>query len=392
MSKSNRSYRVALVCEKEAGWFLGQAFQGIIRWTHANASWELVTHQGNPFIPAEIAANLSIDGALGQISGKMEAKLSAAGIRSINLFYDYHEEALSVVADAQAAGEEAATFFLGRGFKNVAVVDYPYAPLFVDRAEAFVARVGRAGLTAAVIPISMCQDSSGQLSFEVQLPDEIHPEAENPIGILALDDRLAVVLEDLMRERGISVPESVAILGIHNIPYLCELREPMLSSVDIDPERVGIAAAGQLDSMLNDKPTPSKNIYVAPQGIVERQSTDTCATDDAHVRQALRFIREHATEGIRVPDIMRSIPLSRRSMEYRFRRSLGRSILSEIQRIRLQRASMLLEKTDKAIPDVARDSGFSSQTGFITAFRHRYSRSPSEHRARYHSAADESAV
>jgi LacI family transcriptional regulator len=360
----------------------------VIRWTHGHGQWELITHQGNPSVPAEIVAKLPIDGAIGQISGKLEGELAAAGIRSVNLDYDYHMEALSVVADAKAAGEAAAAFFLGRGFNKVAVADYPFAPLFVDRAAAFVAQINRGGVTADIIPIRMHQDPSGRLSFDVQLPDELHPEAENPIGIFALDDRLAVVLEDQMRETGIPVPENVAILGVHNIPYLCELRDPMLSSVDIDPEHVGAVAAGLLNRIMEDKAAQVKTTYVAPLGIIERQSTDTCTADDAHVRQALRFIREHATEGIRVPDVLRSIPRSRRNLEYRFRRAVGRSILSEIHRTRLQRASILLEKTDKAMPEVARESGFASQTSFITAFRREYDHSPSAHRAKYHRLAE----
>ncbi|MBL7076403.1 MAG: substrate-binding domain-containing protein [Kiritimatiellae bacterium] len=376
-------HRVALVSEGYPGWFLLQAFQGIIRWTHAYGSWELATHQGNPAVPAEIAARLPIDGAIGQISGALEAELSAAGIPSVNLHYDYHQQALSVVEDAPAVGETAASFFLDRGFEKLAVVDYAAAPLFIDRAAAFKARLKRSGLTPAEIPVRMQQEISGWGSFDVQIPPDLLSEKEKPIGIFTLDDRLAVVLEDLFRQNGTSVPESVAILGVHNIPYLCELREPMLSSIDIDAERIGAAAAGLLDRRLNGNETAATTTYVPPLGIVERQSTDTCAVNDEHVRQALRFIREHATEAIHVPDILSVVPLSRRSLEYKFRRSVGRSILSEILRIRLQRARLLLEKTDRAMPDVARESGFNSQAGFITAFRRAHDCSPNEHRAHY---------
>jgi LacI family transcriptional regulator len=75
---------------------------------------------------------------------------------------------------------------------------------------------------------------------------------------------------------------------------------------------------------------------------------------------AVRFIAEHATEGLTVEKVADAIPLSRRTLERRFRHALGESILDHIRGAQVERSKRLLG--DSAIPlsKVARVSGFTS--------------------------------
>ena len=56
----------------------------------------------------------------------------------------------------------------------------------------------------------------------------------------------------------------------------------------------------------------------------------------------LRYIRDHACEGIDVPDALDAVPQSRRRLEYRFKKLLGRTPHEEIVRVRLERVKSLL--------------------------------------------------
>jgi hypothetical protein len=47
-------------------------------------------------------------------------------------------------------------------------------------------------------------------------------------------------------------------------------------------------------------------------GVVTRRLTDVLALGDPEVSAAVRFIREHACEGIAIKDLLEEIPLSRR--------------------------------------------------------------------------------
>ena len=73
-----------------------------------------------------------------------------------------------------------------------------------------------------------------------------------------------------------------------------------------------------------------------------RRSTDMLAVEDADLAAAVRFIREHACDGITVADVVGKLPLSRRVLESRFERVLGRTPHAEILRVRLERVKQLL--------------------------------------------------
>ena len=48
-------------------------------------------------------------------------------------------------------------------------------------------------------------------------------------------------------------------------------------------------------------------MLIPPLGVVMRQSTDVLAISDADLAAAVRFIREHACDGIAVDDVVRQI-------------------------------------------------------------------------------------
>ena len=82
--------------------------------------------------------------------------------------------------------------------------------------------------------------------------------------------------------------------------------------------------------MMGEAP-PSKVQLIPPLGVITRQSTDILAITDWYVAQALHIIRRRACSGIDVHSLLEELPLSRRSLEQRFRRYLGRSPGAEIQ-------------------------------------------------------------
>jgi LacI family transcriptional regulator len=188
-----------------------------------------------------------------------------------------------------------------------------------------------------------------------------------PMGIFTPGDLHSMLLLDLCREIGIHVPEEIAILGLGNDVLICETVRPTLSSVDIDVRRVGYEAAALLDRLMAGK-KEKDIICVPPSHIAIRQSTDVIAVEDADVAEALRFIRQFACKGIEVSDVVEEVGLSRRTLELRFGRYLGRSPKAEISRVQIEHAKTLLTRTDQTSESIARRSGFSSLEYFTTAF------------------------
>ena len=76
------------------------------------------------------------------------------------------------------------------------------------------------------------------------------------------------------------------------------------------------------------------------------------------------------------------VPLSRRSLERKFRRLIGHSISDEIRRAHLERAKQLLIQTDLAMPQVAAASGFTTATRLGIVFQRELKQTPTDFRRR----------
>ncbi len=130
-----------------------------------------------------------------------------------------------------------------------------------------------------------------------------------PVGVLAWFDYTALEAISICRQSGIKVPQQLAILGVDNDEVSCILSDTPISSIDVNALQIGYQAAKLLHQMIEGKKPSPKPLLLQPRGVVERRSTDTLAGASPEVLRALRFIREHANEGIRVGDILRDIPI-----------------------------------------------------------------------------------
>lgn len=94
------------------------------------------------------------------------------------------------------------------------------------------------------------------------------------------------------------------------------------------------------------------------------------------------LIRTH--EVIGVADVRDAVATSRRSLERRFVRAVGRSIGDQIARVHIERAKDLLVRTDLTMPQVAQLSGFTNAKRFSKAFRRSEKTTPTDYRDRDH--------
>lgn len=158
----------------------------------------------------------------------------------------------------------------------------------------------------------------------------------------------------------------------------------ILSTIVIPWELIGRLAVQTAKRLLNGEQVSSP-VLVPPQAVITRRSTDTVAVDDSDVAEALKFVRQHAVEPIGIPDILKRIPVARRTLELKFRRVLGRTILEEIHRVRVERTKVLLTTTDLTLADIARQCGYSSPTMLGINFRSLAGITPGEYRRRFSS-------
>jgi LacI family transcriptional regulator len=201
-----------------------------------------------------------------------------------------------------------------------------------------------------------------------------------PVGIMACYDRRGQQVLDACRNATLAVPDEVAVVGVDNDELLCELAAPPLSSVIPNTHRTGYEAAALLDRMMEGKKVAAKSHLIAPLGVAARQSTDVLAIDDREVAGAVRFIREHACEGLNVADLMRVVSLSRRVLEQRFQRLLSRTPHEEILHVKLNRVQRLLAETDLPLYLIAERTGFEHVEYLSVVFKRELGKTPRQFR------------
>jgi LacI family transcriptional regulator len=179
------------------------------------------------------------------------------------------------------------------------------------------------------------------------------------------------------------VPEDVALVGVDNDDMICETADPPLSSVSVPWERIGYYMAARLDRLMNGRPALRRLPIAGPGPLVVRRSSDVYAVEDEAVVRACCYIRDSISRPIGVEDAARAAAVSRRGLERRFRRTLGRSPLDEIRRVRLDLAKRLLRDTSLTLAAIATRSGFSSSSRFSAVFSIVAGQTPGRYRASF---------
>jgi LacI family transcriptional regulator len=236
-----------------------------------------------------------------------------------------------------------------------------------ERCDDFVRLVEQAGLTCSVFPPAR---QRGSPPWEQQQQQMAHwlGELPRPVGIMACNDDRGLQLLDACRRARVAVPEQVAVISVDNDTILCNLATPPLTSIDVNPQRVGYEAAGLLDRLMRGTKPPRDGLFFDLGRVVPRQSTDVLALEDAELVKAMQFIRAHACEGILVDDVLGEVCLSRSVLERRFKKALGRTPKAEILSVQIELAKELLTETDLSLDQVAHKSGFQSAKYFSDIF------------------------
>jgi len=203
-----------------------------------------------------------------------------------------------------------------------------------------------------------------------------------PVGIFACNDNRALQVLEACQLTGFTVPDDVAVIGVDDDEVLCHLCNPPLSSVLPNARLTGYEAAAMISRMMHGERLASQTQTIAPIRVVERQSTDVTAVSDPKIASAVRFINEHACEGIDVSDVLRAVPVSRTLFDARFKTLLGHSPHQHIVNKRIERAKHLLFDSDLAITVIAELSGFLNASYLSTVFRRETGMTPYAYRTK----------
>ena len=288
----------------------------------------------------------------------------------------------TVDVDHTAVGRLAAEHFLEREFGHFGFFGSESAAYSRIQESAFRQRVAEAGHAVSSCYTEYLADLTTPALWRksAQKTRRWLRQLARPAAILCCEDAPARYLADVCRQMGLKTPEDMALLGVGNDELECNLTQPALSSIAVPSQRIGYEAAALLDRLMSAKACPQEPLLLPPLHVVTRHSTDIMAIEDGTVQAALQYIRRHASRDMTVGDLAHDIAVGRRLLERRFRSILGRSVLEEIYRVRVQRAKELLTDTHLPVTAVAAQSGFPSTRRLDVVFAKLTGLSPTAYR------------
>lgn len=372
---SRRRRQVALLIETSNAYARG-LLQGVVHYIREHQPWSFhLMEQGRGDDPPAWLDGWKGDGIIARIetpriaAAVVKTRLPAVDLSAARLVLSLPW----VETDDELISRVAAEHLLERGFRHFAFCGDTRFNWSLWREQHFAARVRTAGHDCRCYRPSATGDATAQVA-EIAAWLKSLPK---PVGIMACYDSRGQQVLDACRNAGFAVPDEVAVIGVDNDELLCELASPPLSSVIPDAHRAGYAAAARLDRLMAGKTVAPTAELVPPLGVASRQSTDALALDDKDIVQAVRLIREHACEGINVADVLRAVPLSRRVLEQRFQKLLGRTPREEILQVRLARVKQLLGETELALYQIAERTGFEHVEYLSVVFKRETGLTPS---------------
>lgn len=365
-SKARRVIAVVIPHALDHAWRVALSVRSYVN-QHPDLSMVAIQH-----VPRKWLVNVREVGAAGVIgffSDVDTGDLAQVSVPVVNFSSNLHGIVPSVSPDNVATGSMAAGHLMQTGCTRFLYVSFQRSAFATDRYDGFRDRLLRAGHTSEWFVWEPRKEGADEALR--QLLDE-------PVGVFTADDGCARRLSECAESWRLRIPQDITLVSCNNDLRTCTLATVPITSVDLDPERIGWEAAEMLHMMLAGRRAVDRRI--PPLGVVARASSQPSAADDPPLDFALSYIREHACEAMTVNDIMEHLTISRRTLEKRFTARFGRTLHDEIRRVRLARAQQLLAETELRVVDVAAHCGYAKHSAFTEDFRKQMGIPPSAYR------------
>lgn len=289
------------------------------------------------------------------------------------------QEIPNITGMYKETGHLAASYFIEKGFKNFAFYGFDNMVWSRERCEGFCEKVEEYEFQVHVYE-HLKEETPPLWSYKESSLSDWLKALPKPIAIMTCDDNQGQHVTEACKAVGINVPEQVSVLGVDNDLSICNLSDPPLSSISLNTEKAGFETAQLLSKMMLSNEGNFKDIFVEPLRIITRRSTDFLAVDDKEISKALHFIYYHYKERICVDDVVNATALSRRVLEKRFQSVLKRSILDEINTLRIKQVKQLLIETQLSITEISDNCGYTDIKNLSRYFKGYEGLNPLEYR------------
>lgn len=170
--------------------------------------------------------------------------------------------------DNVEAGRFATDYLLQRGHRRVLLLGYDKQYMVTaERHKGYERALEQCGVPFRrdwVVPSRFLYNTTDQ-----ELLKSLFLALERPTAVVCMDDAQAIGLCSTLSAMGLNVPQDVSVVSFNNTEA-GRYHNPPLTSIDVDPYQLGVAAMNMiLNLMHNEEPSSSTEV---PFRLIERES------------------------------------------------------------------------------------------------------------------------
>jgi DNA-binding LacI/PurR family transcriptional regulator len=287
--KERRSRSIGVVVCEIANSFFSQAINGIESIAYNNGYNVIISQSRESFsrelLNLQYLTSRSIDGLIISVSAETQdfayyKELHERGMPIV--FFDRivdEIETHKVIVDNYKGAYDATMHLIANGYKNIATLsNAALLSIAKERLAGYKAALSENGFTINESLIKYC-NHGGMLLDEVETAvNELLNLEQRPDAIVAAADKLTTGCLRILKERGLKVPEDMALVGFSNTD-LTELLDPPLSVIRQPAFEMGEVSMNLLLQLIESKrPVTEFETRVLSTELLVRGSTKKIRT------------------------------------------------------------------------------------------------------------------
>jgi LacI family transcriptional regulator len=256
--RSQKTETIGLIVGKLNSNFQSAAISGIEHVANSEGYNLIISQSSEQFVKeaanAKIMFNSRVDGLLVSLAYDTNDLEHFDVFFKKNIpviFFDRvmaHPNSTCILIDNKKAAYEATKHLIEQGCKRIVhITAMPRQNVYVDRLEGY-----KKALTEHKIKFKEDNVIIGDLSQEAGMiaAEQILKMKPLPDGIFVANDSAAVGCMLSLKEKGVRIPDDIAIVGFNNDP-VSKVIEPNLSTINYNGYEIGVVAARHLINHLN---------------------------------------------------------------------------------------------------------------------------------------------
>lgn len=284
----------------------------------------------------------------------------------------------NITGDYIGTGSLAADFFIKKRLRHFAFFGHRNTVWSTERMQGFTRHLTNLGYTD--VSTYECGQPFDEVRSSVIKWLESLPK---PVGLYCCDDANALNIAELCKLGNIAIPNEISLLGTDNDELLCDISDPPISSIGLNIEKGGWQTGKMIHQRILEHSTEPFSVSIYPTQIFQRASTNRYNVNDHFVKEIVDFIDSNFHNDIGVDDMLPLVPLSRRSLEVKFKKEMGTTLYQYMLNCRIEHFANLLLTTDKSLSEIAAESGFVDNGNISRIFRKFKGCPPAEFRQKH---------